>query len=330
MIIRHIRCRPGDDTGHDGDAISIQSGRNIIIDHCSASWSVDECLSASTAKENLGNVTVQWCIIAQSLNKSSHGFGSLIRGGYGNAYTFHHNLYAHHSGRSPRPGNYNDSTKDPNGLTLDFRNNVIYNWGGSHAGYNADGANGDLSITKMNFIANYYLPGQNSSGTVAFSEYTPTASAYFAGNAMNAKLPEDPWSLVRFSGKFSPAQIKTYKQSKPFPVSPVTTHTAEQAFKLILANAGATLPKRDRLDLAVIDQVRTRTGKIINDESEAEPWPRLRSTAPPADSDSDGIPDTWEKANNLDPQNPADANKTNSTGYTNLENYLNSLSPPLR
>jgi hypothetical protein len=104
---------------------------------------VDETLSASSSGR-LGNVTVQWCIISESLNdsihhKGPHGYGSLVRGSFGNGYTCHHNLYAHHHARLPRPGNYNDRGRDPEGFVLDFRNNVIYNWAGRAAGYNADG-----------------------------------------------------------------------------------------------------------------------------------------------------------------------------------------------
>jgi hypothetical protein len=143
VIIRYIRVRPGDNEAIELDAVWVAKGRNIILDHCSVSWSVDETLSVAAADDELGNVTVQWCIIAESLNcsvhsKECHGYGSLVRGGWGNGFTFHHNLYAHHRGRSPRPGNYNSNTLDPAGLFFDFCNNVVYNWGGSYAGYNAD------------------------------------------------------------------------------------------------------------------------------------------------------------------------------------------------
>jgi pectate lyase len=186
VIVRYLRCRPGDNAGGEPDAMSISSGHNIIVDHCSASWSVDETLSASSSG-GLGNVTVQWCIISESLNESTHhkgahGYGALIRGGHGNGYTYHHNLFAHHKARLPRPGNYNDRDEDPKGFIFDFRNNVIYNWGGSFAGYNADGSNGVSSITKMNFVGNYYKRGANSSGDFAFSESTHSAKAWFGGN----------------------------------------------------------------------------------------------------------------------------------------------------
>src|SRR4030042_2002991 len=101
VIVRHIRCRPGDNTKAESDSLSVSSGRDIIVDHCSASWSVDETLSASSSGR-LGNVTVQWCIISESLHDSTHhkgphGYGSLIRGSFGNGSTFHHHLSAHHN-----------------------------------------------------------------------------------------------------------------------------------------------------------------------------------------------------------------------------------------
>ena len=123
VIIRYLRVRSSDIAKKEFDAISIFTGHNIIIDHCSASWSTDETISVASRKGNLGNVTVQWCLITESLNcsvhhKGCHGYGSLIRGGYGNGITYHHNLYAHNAGRSPRPGNYNDSAIDPCGLSF--------------------------------------------------------------------------------------------------------------------------------------------------------------------------------------------------------------------
>jgi len=341
VIIRHIRCRPGDNAKSEGDALSISSGRDIIVDHCSTSWSVDETLSASTGGQ-LGNVTVQWCIISESLHdsihhKGPHGYGSLIRGGWGNGYSFHHNLYAHHYARLPRPGNYNDRSKDPNGFTLDFRNNVIYNWAGRAAGYNADGSNNTNSITKMNFIGNYYQMGINSKGSLAFSESTKSAKAYFCDNCMNGTYPGAPWSLVAFSN-FSQEDLESYKQSSPIPVPPIQTDDAITAYEWVLAEAGATLPpvpafsvraaqvraNRDAVDIRIVDDVKNRTGKIINDEEEVGGWPELKSTEPPRDSDQDGMPDDWEKQYGFDPNEPADGNgDADGDGYTNLEEYLN-------
>lgn len=331
VIVRHIRCRPGDNAKAESDSMSISSGHDIIVDHCSASWSVDETLSASSSGR-LGNVTVQWCIISESLHdsihhKGPHGYGSLIRGGFGNGYTYHHNLYAHHHARLPRPGNYNDRNRDPEGFVFDFRNNVIYNWAGRAAGYNADGSNGTYSITKMNFVGNYYKAGTNSTGSLAFSESTPSARAWFSGNCMNGSYPDDPWSLVSFS-KFSDEDLKAYKLSSPISVPAVKTDDAITAYKRVLAEAGAILPKRDAVDIRIVNDVKNGTGKIIDDEQQVGGWPELKSAAPPEDSDKDGMPDTWEKQHNLDPDDPADGNADmNTDGYTNLEEYLNSIKP---
>ena len=327
VIVRYVRCRPGDNTKAESDALSISSGRDIIVDHCSACWSVDETLSASTGGQ-LGNVTVQWCIISESLHDSSHhkgphGYGSLIRGGWGNGYTFHHNLYAHHHARLPRPGNYNDRSKDPDGFILDFRNNVIYNWAGTSAGYNADGSNNTNSITKMNFVGNYYKSGSDSRGNLAFSESTRSARAYFSGNCMNGSYPGDPWSLVTFS-RFSREDLGAYKQSNPIMVPPVGTDDAITAYKRVLTQAGAVLPKRDTVDIRIVNDVRNGTGKIINDEDEVEGWPELKYAEPPQDSDRDGMPDDWEKRYGLDASDSADGNgDSDGDGYTNLEEYLN-------
>ncbi|MFH1719769.1 MAG: pectate lyase, partial [Planctomycetota bacterium] len=327
VIVRYIRCRPGDNTKAESDALSISSGRDIIVDHCSACWSVDETLSASTGGQ-LGNVTVQWCIISESLNDSTHhkgphGYGSLIRGGWGNGYTYHHNLYAHHHARLPRPGNYNDRTKDPKGFIFDFRNNVIYNWADRSAGYNADGSNGTESITKMNFVGNYYKAGANSDGNLAFSESTRSARAWFSGNCMNGVCPDDPWSLVTFS-KFSDKDLEAYKQANPIPVPPVGTDDAIAAYERVLADAGAVLPRRDAVDARIASEVKNGTGRIIDDEEQVGGWPELKSASPPQDSDRDGMPDDWEKQHRLDANDPADRN-ADADGYTNLEDYLNSV-----
>jgi pectate lyase len=329
VIVRYMRFRLGDNTLQETDTVTVSSGRNIILDHCSASWSVDETLSTDVDTNVMGNLTVQWCMITESLDcsihsKGCHGYGSLLRGCYNNGYSFHHNLYAHHKGRSPRPGNYNSYTTDPDGLILDFRNNVIYNWGGSYAGYNAD----TTSVTKMNFVCNYYKTGPNSTNSYAYQESCTYCRAYFSDNWMNGICPADPWSLVRFSG-FTEAAKAAYMLSSPLSVAQVNTDDALTAYGLVLADAGATFPERDTADVRVINEVVDGTGGIINDEDEVGGWPELASTAPPQDSDHDGMPDDWELAHCLDPSDSSDANgDRDGDGYTNIEEYINWL--PLR
>jgi hypothetical protein len=270
VIIRYMRFRLGDDTRQESDTVTVSKGYNIILDHCSASWSVDETLSTDVDTNVMGNLTVQWCMITESLNdsihsKGDHGYGSLLRGCFNNGYSFHHNLYAHHMGRSPRPGNYNSYTVDPCGLILDFRNNVVYNWGGSHAGYNND----TNSVTRMNFINNYYKSGLDSvpsSGKYyAFRESCTYSRAYFYGNRMNGSLPP-PWTLVQFNN-FSWQQQQAYELLEPLPVEPVTTDDALVAYDRVLADAGASFPVRDSADANVIDDVINGTGQIIDCES---------------------------------------------------------------
>ena len=326
VIVRYLRVRPGDNEEQELDSIWVSRGQYIIIDHCSASWGTDETLSVATSEPDLGNVTIQWCMITESLNcavhsKGCHGYGSLIRGGWGNGYTYHHNLYAHHRGRSPRPGNYNSYTIDPDGLIFDFRNNVVFNWGGSYAGYNAD----TDSITKMNFIGNYYKEGPDSTGDVAFREQCRFCSAYFRDNWMNGSNPRDPWGLVRFDD-FTNAEIEVYKLPNPLIVPEVQTYDVSMAYEMVLADAGASFPVRDDVDTRIIDDVINGTGGIIDDEDEVGGWPVLNSSEPPADTDGDGMPDFWELANCLNPYNPDDAAADrDGDGYTNIEEYINWL-----
>lgn len=324
VVIRYLRCRLGDE-GTEGDAVSIGAGRHIILDHCSASWSSDEVLSSSTGEPRLTDVTVQWCFITEALNPKNHGFGSLIRGCHGARYSYHHNLYAHNRGRNPRPGNYDDRNphdKDPDGLLLDFRNNVIYNWGGGHAGYNAD----KQSVTRLNYVGNCLVPGFDSSpGGKAYQEGSIYNRGYFAGNYYAHHLPADPWSLVRFDD-WGPAQIAAYKQPEPFNAGPVVIQDGLAAYEAVLRSGGASLPRRDAVDRRIVEDVRNGTGRIIKSQSEVGGWPDLRNDAPPRDTDGDGMPDAWELRHGLDPADAADGPQDrNVDGYTNVEDYLNGL-----
>lgn len=330
VIIRYIRVRVGDakfnvgGTNQGKDAIDISKGENIIIDHCSTGWSLDEALSASSRNPTLTKVTVQWCFITEGLNIDRHGFGSLIRGTGGAKYSFLNNLYAHNYGRNPRPGNYdsNPYDKDPEGLLLDFRNNVIYNWGGAHAGYNAD----SYSVTRLNYVGNYLVPGPSSvDNGIAYSTGSPYNRSYFSGNYFNGKLVQDQWSLVKFKETWTAGNIKDYKRSSPFETGPVRTLDAKEAYQEVLAFGGAILPKRDAVDQRIVTDLRNRTGSIIKSQTDIGGWPVLKSTPSPVDTDRDGIPDSWELNNGLNPNNKEDRNKIGKDGYTMLEKYLNSI-----
>jgi len=342
VIVRYVRSRLGD-SGAQADAMTVTKGRNIIIDHVSASWSTDEALSLSSRfnppENGFYDVTVQWSIISESLDRSTHekgrhGYGTLIRASNGAKISFHHNLWAHHQARMPRPGNYKDVSLDPDGPIIDFRNNVFYNWGGdpeaNHtkdgplagtgridklaAGYNADT---NAAVT-VNFINNTYKRGPDSRANLIFCEHDQAARAFLAGNAMNGKVPADQWKLVACDPP------SAYRLKSPAPIAEPTTEPANVAYKRVLARAGAS-KTRDIVDKRIVTEVRTGRGRIIDSEKSVGGWPTLRSRPASPDTDGDGMPDAWERKHKLDALDPTDGPSPASAGYTNLEQYLNAL-----
>ena len=318
VVVRHIRSRRGDRSPGEGDAIWVKGGRRIILDHVSASWSVDETLSASARYEHGGgffDLSVQWSIIAESLRRShhskgDHGYGSLIRGGRGARISFHHNLWAHHVARMPRPGNYAGPDVDPVGPMIEFRSNLFYNWGRAYAGYNED----EAALIRYSFIDNAYLAGPDSAGALAFRENDRLARAWFAGNSMNGVVPDDPWSLV--GGRIP----ENYRLPGPVEVAPVAADPAPSAARRVLERAGAW--PRDRADARIVATVRARSGRHIDSQEEVGGWPVLAPGRPASDRDGDGMPDAWERAHGLDPAR-ADGNADrDGDGFTNLEDYL--------
>ncbi|MCX6625632.1 MAG: pectate lyase [Acidobacteria bacterium] len=302
IILRFLRVRPGDIAAGEADGIAIGGdSRNIIVDHCSASWSIDEALSPSGA---LADITVQWCLIAEALDRSihqkgSHGYGSLARASGG--VTFHHNLWAHNVARNPRFG---DNYGRPPFPTFDFRNNVIYDYGDM-----ASGMTGDR--LSANYVANYIRPGPSSNLKRGMIVLTGEADAqfYLAGNVVEGglRLIDRP----EINGR----RVVTVVD-QPFAAPPLQTTTAEAAFPIVLENAGATHPARDAVDRRIIHEVRTRTGHIIDSQWEVGGWPDYRMARPPVDTDRNGLPDEWERAH----PPTADAGD-----YTRLEQYLNDL-----
>ncbi len=315
VVIRHLRFRPGDVVGRQQasngkpwstDALSMGSGaRNVIFDHCSTSWANDEVLSVSGA--GITDVTVQWCIISESLNQSTHvkgahGYGTLLR--TNGRVTFHHNIYAHHRSRCPRPGTYGEGC-----LLLDFRNNLIYNG----TGYSA------VDPVRMNYVGNYIKRPRGR----AFSIGGDATHMYVDGNFLldGGDANRDNWKLIANAKE-------AHKMAKPFPVAPVTTDPAGKAYQRMLASCGASLPTRDATDVRIVKDIRTRKGNLINSQTEVGGWPALAPARPPRDSDQDGMPDDWEKAHHFDPGDAADAaGDPDEDGYTNIEEWLNGTEP---
>ncbi len=341
VIIRFIRSRLGDLSKTQSDACTgFSKKNNIIIDHCSFSWSVDETASFYDNQ----NFTLQWCLISESLYqaghvKGAHGYGG-IWGGQG--ATFHHNLLAHHSSRNPR---FNGSrySKRPDLEIVDYRNNVIYNWGGNSA-YGGEGGN-------QNMVNNYYKPGPATTGSKRYrildltqfyyapSERPDTVYAgkfYIDGNFVeeNSNASNDNWTYGVQNA--TTAQKNYSRVSTPFPTSVISTQTASDAYKAVLDYVGVCYPKRDTIDRRIINEVRTGTatyggvygaGKgIIDSQETVGGWTILNSSTSPTDSDHDGMPDDWELAHGLNPNDASDRNSIDvSSSYTMLEVYLNSL-----
>ncbi len=322
VVMRYLRIRPGDTAGREQDALSVYLTQNVIIDHCSTSWGTDETLSVSGAGTT--NVTVQWCMITESLNQSvhkkgAHGYGSLIR--TNGDITFHHNVYAHHKTRCPRPGTYGKVRRGPGGeqmgILLDFRNNLIYDWI-SPAGYSmADRAT-------LNYVGNYLKRGPSTTdrGRV-FSIGSANTRMFVADNFLEGtgNGGRDGWGLI--SGA-KPGN----KAARAYPTAPVRTDTAAVAYRRLLEGAGATLPARDTVDSRIVEEIRRGRGRVINSQKDVGGWPALRQTEPPADSDRDGMPDEWERRYRLNPRSAADnARDQDGDGYTNVEEYINGTDP---
>lgn len=342
VIVRYLRVRLGDESGGESDAMSgftnATTGykNHIIIDHCSASWSQDETLSY------YGNdyVTVQWCIISESLYNSNHPKGAHGYGGIwgGKDHTsFHHNLLAHHSSRNPRLSGLGTTTVCYN---VDLRNNIIYNWGFNSA------YGGEASTA--NIVNNYYKPGPATKSGVKSRIYQPSDTLgvwYISGNYVegNPAVSADNWA-GGVNPSIAVSDLNRIRATAPFPSMPVATHTPQQAFDLVLQYAGATLPKRDAVDSRIVYE--TRNGKvtyggrtyakaqgfdttkvygIIDSQTDVGGWPVLNSLPAPVDSDHDGMPDDWELSHGLNPADAGDCNIVNANGYTMLEKYLNEL-----
>ncbi|MEJ5996305.1 pectate lyase [Pedobacter sp. Du54] len=342
VIIRFMRFRMGDLTKNEQDALWGRYHQNIIIDHCSMSWSIDECSSFYANK----NFSMQWCILSESLNKSfhekdNHGYGAIWGGS--NA-TFHHNLLAHHNSRNARfdGGNRPGTGVSPFGIDkVDYRNNVIYNWG-SNSAYG--GENGEYNI-----VANYYKagPGTASSKRSRIMEismepdlvkYGPGyGKFYITGNYVdgNATVTQSNWNggVDKGSG-LSDANYAAAKMTTAFSAESLTTHTAVQAYNAVLAYVGASY-KRDAVDTRILKEVKdgtvtyngSKTGfkGIIDSQTDVGGWPVLQQTAPLKDTDGDGMPDDWEIAKGLDPKIANAVGRNLSTGYDNIEVYVNEL-----
>jgi len=361
IIMRYIRIRRGEekDVNEGADATWARNFKGLILDHCSFSWSIDEVASYYDNRD----FTMQWCSVAEALNNAGHGKGAHGYGGIwgGKQASFHHNLIAHVNNRAPRLNGARygwdgyDKTKYINTIDaerVDLRNCVMYNWGNGNGAYAGQGG-------YHNIVNNYYKAGPSTKNKTRVFQCGHTNNDkddngkkidpkgthiyghfYINGNYVTAaSSPANyDWNGVIIDD--GNTTIKdTIKLTEPVITGDITTHTAQVAYEKVLANVGASL-YRDAVDTRHVEEAKNGTatykgsvsgaqGQLdkVSDQGTYE----LESTSRPEgfDTDGDGIPDEWETANGLNPNDKSDGNAktidTTKGWYTNLEVYLNSL-----
>ena len=323
VVIRFLRFRPGIEQTTDAMAVSLKSGpapHNVVIDHCSFSWATDENASIWFGANN---ITFQWCIFSEGLHVKNHSKGFLIgRKSYN--ISAHHNLFAHNVDRNPAIQNVQD---------MDFVNNVIYNWGGRCMKL-IDHKDGEGRPIEVNFVGNYIKAGPSMKDS-PISKWELTMSSginapmpagsklYLSGNIGSLHRPTDKgddWLITPISRSY----MTDRRHQNPL----LTEWDVVTSYEKVLSHAGCALPTRDAVDSRIVSDVRQGTGKIINMPADVGGYPVYRTASPVIDSDGDGMSDVWEMDNGLDPKDSSDGTRDrNGDGYTNVEEYLNSLVP---
>lgn len=353
VIIRFLRFRMGNEDTSQEDALWGRYHRNIIIDHCSMSWSIDEG-SSFYANQNF---TMQWCMVTEALKNAGHSKGAHGYGGIwgGKNASFHHNLLAHNDSRNPRldhPDVYDKYLTTHRG-NVDYRNNVIYNWGGNST-YGGEGG-------WWNIVGNYYKPGPASREKKYFVDANGKydgkdvgyGTMYVSGNYhagdYATEINSDNWKGIYLHDGTGISNAGSWKSTSILPIKAddttpcyTTTHSADAAFEQVVAWAGASL-RRDAVDSRIASEVKSGTvtyksgsngskNGIIDSHTDVGSWPNLSATsneiAERTDSDGDGIPDTWEQEWGLNKGNAGDGAATtlDANGlYTNLEVYLHHI-----
>ena len=328
VLVQHVRIRPGntgDVNAETNDAVEIlgrhgdaDGAYNVVLDHVSASWSEDETISVWYGAHD---ITISWSIISEGLLESRHPKGThsagLLIGDSAWNVSVHHNLMAHNDIRNPLI---------PDGGTHDLVNNVIYNWGVLAMEVVDQDSNSFLNI-----VGNSFIPGPSTRSfyEVMINEEAGVPKLFVSGNIGPQRPDEasEDWDSVKYGWDDSPAEApRVYRSSEAWPAPEVTASSAAEATLQVLEHAGATLPLRGPIDVRIVSEVRSKTGRIINSPRDVGGYPQLRAGLAEADSDHDGMPDSWERENMLDPGDPADAGgDVDGDGYSNLEEYLHAL-----
>ena len=306
VIIRNIRFRIG--SSMRDDAITIASNgselNNIILDHCSVSWSSDENIGINGRNGGLKNVTVQNCIIGEGLKNHSMGLlvNKIMNGVGPDRVSVHKNLFVSNQERNPMIGNEISST---------VINNLVHNWKTKGSEYHR-GSYGDV-------LYNRFKVGDDTQASHRAIEISDVgvvgvSSIYLKGNVV-------PSGIDVVNGDDSNLKSSPHFSNSDYGFVPMTD--IAQVESHVLSNAGAF--PRDAVDNRLINEYKSGTGRTIFNESEAGGYPTIKGGNAPKDSDNDGMPDEWEVANGLNPNAADDKGDKNGDGYTNIENYINCL-----
>lgn len=301
VIVRYIRFRGSVNMSRGTCTLIADDATDIIFDHCSVEWGRWDNLHIKHSK----NITMQYCLIGEAINPQM--FGALLE--RPSNLTLHHCLWVDNQSRNPKAK-----------AGIEIVNNIIYNWG-------SNGLVGGHSeaVHHQDLIANYFIGGPNSNEAF-IGMFSETDHVYHRENMVDLNKNGRLDGRLVTSADF--IQAKATLESKPnnSSMSLLSIETAEQAYETVLKEAGASL-MRDSIDRRLIAYVRTlgMEGKVIKDEAEVGGQLNYKKVKQVADSDRDGIPDRWEKANGLNPKNAKDASIIDSNGYSKLEIYFNAL-----
>ncbi len=315
VILRYIRSRPGPSTKRTDtlDALEIKASHNVIIDHSSFSWSTDENVNIW---EDSTNITIQWSIISEGLQNSTHIEGAhskgLLIGSEGaERITIHHNLFAHNWKRNP---NINTSG------VVDVINNVVFNARESVLVQDSH------ATPKVNVIGNFFKRGPSNHyeyDVRYWPDMNLSPQIYVQGNISDIRPTDDLDEALVMRTEDRPYMVPNKHETDP-----VTITSACLAYEAVLLDAGATLPERDIVDERIVNDVINATGDVIDHPQQVGGWPTISSGEAPADEDRDGMPDAWEIQYGLAINDAADNMlDSDGDGYTNIEEYLNSTSP---
>lgn len=359
LIVRYLRFRPTipEDNTYVTYGTDVENYEQVIFDHCTMTWANEECLAIYDTKYT----TVQYCIAAEGLYNANHKKGTRSYCGVwgGQFATYHHNLIAHNDSRNIR---FNGARAHDTLAVIEYRNNIVYNWGTNNSGQGLEVEVKVEGVTRneLNMFCNYYKHGPAtgySSGKspsltnkvnrfVRIDQDTASWHAgyqskhYIENNYMTnyPVITADNWWCGVQTTLSDTTLFKSLFRADAYSPEvaaqlPAKLETAEEAYETTLSQVGACAPWRDWQDARLIEETKngTASGKgskgkdgIIDDPQVVGGWPKLTGE-PYTDTDGDGMPDEYEEANGLNKDDYSDGAQLQADGYSNLEIYLNSI-----